>query len=369
MGLIFEKLEKPEDIIKYSCIIRDEMLKAKNHEELEKLKKHADYFCAFTHSRVWEKRLGSIIKKMREVAVEENDITVKLANFVAKAKKWDIYFVPCAGEAKEIEERLKNMPQEVIKEIEEFASRINLSSNIIEDLKSHFCEIRKAMVLADSPEKLKKLKEETNVLVAITHLQDFKKKFSSQIDEIQELIKEEEKKTIEVANIVSKANGWDLHFEIDTLGQIKEHGTAEEYLGKTLTTLKVFSDTFIKSFGKYMKKIKKKEKVKKEELKIEEKIEKEATPAQEIEAEKIVWIMYHQDGEEQPLRKKVKLPPTAKNIKIEGPDYFVNKSGKKVWGVRLSYESRVNKNGSEVWVKRTRIIPFATNVHEANIQE
>ncbi len=366
MGLIFEKLEKPEDIIKYSCIIRDEMLEVKNHEELEKLKKHADYFCAFTHSRVWEKRLGSIIKKMREVAVEENDITVKLANFVAKAKKWDIYFVPCTGEAEEIEERLKNMPQEVIKEIEEFASRINLSSNIVEDLKNHFCEIRKAMVLSDTPEKLKKLKEETNVLVAITHLQDFKNKFSSQLEEIQKLIEEEERKTIEVANIVAKANGWNLHFEIDTVGQIKEHGTAEEYLEKTLETLKIFSDTFLKSFGKYMKKIKKKEKKGKEvPLKTEEKTKEQL----ETETEKIIWIMYHKDGQEQTLKKKIKLPPTAKNIKIEGPDYFVNKSGKKVWGVRLSYESKVSKNGSEVWIKRTRIIPFSTNVHQANIQE
>ncbi len=368
MGLVFNKIEKPEDIVRYSCIIRDEMIKAKNHEELEKLKKHADYFCAFTHSRVWEKRLGSIIKKMREVAVEENDITVKLANFVAKAKRWDIYFVPCAGEAKEIEERLKNMPQEVIKEIEEFASRINMSSNIIEDLKSHFCEIRKAMVLAETPEELKKLKEETNVLVAITHLQDFQKKFSSDIDEIKELIAEEERKTIDVANIVSKANNWSLHFEIDTLGQIKEHGTAEEYLEKTLGTLKTFSDTFIKSFGKYIKKIKKREAPKKEEQEIKEK-EETSVQRTEVEAEKIIWIMYHKDGQEQPLRKKIKLPPTAKNIKIEGPDYFVNKSGKKVWGVKLSYESKVSKNGSEIWVKRTRIVPFSTNVHQANIEE
>jgi hypothetical protein len=360
MGLIFEKIEKPEDIRKYSCIIRDEMLKAKNIEELEKLKKHADYFCAFTHSKVWEKRLGSIIKKMREVAVEENDITVKLANFVAKAKKWDIYFVPCTGEAEEIEERLKNMPQEVINEIEEFASRINLSSNIVEDLKNHFCEIRKAMVLVGSPEELKKLKEETNVLVAITHLQDFKNKFSSQIDEIQELMAEEEKKTIEVANIVAKANNWDLHFEIDTLGQIKEHGTAEEYLEKTLTALKVVSDAFLKSFGKYVKNIKKKEK--------ENIQKKEEEPQVETETEKIIWIMYHKDGEEKVLKKKVKLPATAKNIKIEGPDYFVNKSGNKVWGVKLSYESKISRDGSETWVKRTRIIPFATNVHEANLE-
>ncbi len=365
MGLIFEKLERPEDIIKYSCIIRDEMLKAKNSEELEKLKKHADYFCAFTHSRVWEKRLGSIIKKMREVAVEENDITVKLANFVAKAKRWDVYFIPCTGEAKEIEERLKNMPKEVIEEIEEFASRINMSSNITEDLKSHFCEIRKAMVLAETPETLKKLKEETNVLVAITHLQDFKNKFSSNLDEIEEIIKEEEEKTIEVANIVAKANGWNLHFEIDTIGHIKEHGTAEEYLEKTLTTLKVFSDTFIKNFGKYIKKIKKKEEIEKPVSKEEVKKE-EPEP---VEVEKVVWIMYHHDGQDKTLRKKIKLPPSARNIKIEGPDFFVNKSGKKVWGVKISYESKVSKNGSEVWVKRERIVPFASTVHEATLEQ
>ncbi len=363
MGLVFEKIERPEDIAKYSCIIRDEMLKAKNHEELEKLKKHADYFCAFTHSKIWEKRLGSIIEKMREVAVEENDITVKLANFVAKSKKWDIYFIPCTGEAEEIEERLKNMPQEVIKEIENFASKINLSSNIIEDLKSHFCEIRKAMVLANSPEALKKLKEETNVLVAITHLEDFKKKFSSQIDEIQELIEEEERKTIEVANIVAKANNWNLHFEIDTLGQIKEHGTAEEYLEKTLTTLKIFSDTFLKSFGKYVKKIKRREQTKKEDIK------KESISTHEPKTEKIVWIMYHKDGQEKTLKKKIKLPPTARNIKIEGPDYFENKTGKKVWGIKLTYESKISKDGTETWVQRTRIIPFAENVHQANLEE
>ena len=157
-----------------------------------------------------------------------------------------------------------------------------------------------------------------------------------------------------------------MYFEIDTLGKIEEHGTPEAYIEKTVLTLKNLSESFLKGFGKYIEKIKKKRERKKEEKK-EYQEEKQTVLTEETE--KFVWIVYTKDGSSETLRKKVKLPPFSRNIEIEGPGYFKNKSGKEVWGVKLSYESKVKRNGSEKWLKRTRIIPFSTDVNKANIQK
>jgi hypothetical protein len=39
--------------------------------------------------KIKKKKFGALIEKIREVAYEENRVTVRLANYIAKVKSWN----------------------------------------------------------------------------------------------------------------------------------------------------------------------------------------------------------------------------------------------------------------------------------------
>ena len=84
MGRIYGKVDRVEDISRINCIIRDEMLQVKSEAELVDLKKRSDYLCTLTYSPFWKKKFGDKIEELRKVALEENRVTARLANDVAK---------------------------------------------------------------------------------------------------------------------------------------------------------------------------------------------------------------------------------------------------------------------------------------------
>ncbi|NPB04984.1 MAG: hypothetical protein GXO08_01190 [Aquificae bacterium] len=336
MGRLYGKVEGPEDIRRINCIIRDEMLSVETPEELTDLKKRSDYLCTLTYSPFWKKKFGPLIEKMREVACEENRATVRLANYIAKVKGWDREYHPWGEDKISIEERLKQIPEEVLREVQESILELKLTPEILEELRRDFCNIRKAMVLAETPEQLEKLKRESDLIVALVHTPDFRERFAEVIDKIEELVEKEEERTIKTANIVAEANGWKLEFERWSENEIREDETIEQYVQRLLE----------------------------EEEKAERYIPTEAKYKQGT----VKWLVYYNPKRKRYYAKRVYFPGIIRNLKMEGPGVFKNRFGREVYGVRITYETLVGpaviRKGNTVirlperWVKRTKVVPL-----------
>ena len=347
MGVIYGKVEGPEDIRRINCIIRDEMLNVETPDQLTDLKKRSDYLCTLTYSPFWKKKFGALVEKLREVACEENRVTVRLANFIAKVKGWDREYHPWGEEKISIEERLKELPEEIIKELQETLVNLKLSPQILEDIRKSFCEIRKGMVLAETPEQLERLKNQSNLIVAITHLPDFKERFSEIMEQIQELVEKEEERTIKTANIVAEVNGWHLEFEPWSENEVREDETLEQYVQRLLEE--------------------------------EEKAEKYIPTEAKYRQGKTLWLVYYHPKRDRYYAKRVYFPGYVRNIQMEGPGVFKNKFGREVYGVKITYETLVApatiRKGSVVihlperWVKRTKVVPLPQEAQEVKLVE
>ena len=347
MAQIYGKVETPDDIRRINCIIRDEMLEVETPEQLTDLKKRSDYLCTLTYSPFWKKKFGPMIEEMREVACEENRVTVRLANYIAKYKGWDKEYHPWGASKISIEERLKEIPEEVMKEIMETVVELKLSPEILEELRKNFCDIRKAMVVAEDQETLEKLKRQSDLLVAITHLPDFRERFKDIIDKIDELVEREQRRTVKLANIIATVKGWQVEFEVWTENEVREDETIEQYVQRLLEE--------------------------------EEKAEKYIPTEAKYKEGKVLWLVYFHKGRNRYYAKRIYFPGSATDIKIEGPGEFVNRFGRKVWGVKITYKTKVApatiRIGNRVihlperWVERTKVVPLPKEATDVKLVE
>ncbi len=347
MGVIYGKVEGPEDIRRINCIIRDEMLEVETPEQLTDLKKRSDYLCTLTYSPFWKKKFGSLVEELREVACEENRVSVRLANFIAKYKGWEKEYSPWGSDDLTIEERLKEIPEKILKEIVESVVELKLSPEILEELRRNFCEIRKGMVLADDEETLERLKKQGDLIVAITKLPDFRERFKEMLDKIDQLVEKEEERNVKLANIVAEVKGWKVEFEAWSESEVREDETLEQYVQRLLEEEE--------KAGKYI-----------------------PTEAKYKEG-KVLWLVYFHKGRNRHYAKRVYFPGSAKDIEIEGPGEFENKFGRKVWGVRIRYKARVAsatiKIGKRVihlperWVERAKVVPLPKEAEDVKLLE
>ncbi|WP_297447070.1 hypothetical protein [Desulfurobacterium sp.] len=347
MGRIYGKVDSPEDIRRINCIIRDEMLEVQAVEQLTDLKKRSDYLCTLTYSPFWLKKFGPMIEKLREVALEENRITVRLANYISAYNGWGKTYDPWGKDNKTIEERLKEIPEEIMKEIKEAVTDLKLSPEILEELRRDFCAIRKAMVLAESSELLTKLKRQADLIVAITHLKDFRERFEDILDRIDDIVNVEEERTVKLANIISEVNGWKITYEVWDESDVREDETLEQYVERLLE----------------------------EEKKAQEYIPTEA----KYKEGKVLWLVYHHPVRNREYAKRIYIPGTARNIKMEGPGKFKNRFGREVYGVRITYEANIRPTvihiGGRVihlperWVKREKIVPIPEGAYDIRLVE
>jgi len=347
MAQIYGKVETPDDIRRINCIIRDEMLEVETPEQLTDLKKRSDYLCTLTYSPFWKKKFGSLIEEMREVACEENRVTVRLANYIARYRGWDKEYHPWGASKISVEERLKEIPEEVMKEITETVVDLKLSPEILEELRRNFCDIRKAMVVAEDQETLEKLKRQSDLLVAITHLPDFRERFKDIIDRIDELVEREQRRTVKLANIIAAVKGWQVEFEVWTENEVREDETIEQYVQRLLEE--------------------------------EEKAERYIPTEAKYKEGKVLWLVYFHKGRNRYYAKRIYFPGSATDIKIEGPGEFVNRFGRKVWGVKITYKTKVApatiRVGNRVihlperWVERTKVVPLPKEATEVKLVE
>ncbi len=347
MAHIYGKVETPEDISRINCTIRDEMLEVETPEQLTDLKKRSDYLCTLTFSPFWKKKFGSTIEDLREVALAENRITVKLANYVARYKNWDKVYSPWGKDKKTIDERLKEIPESVIKEITESVVDLRLSPEILEELRRTFCEIRKAMILAEDQELLERLKRQSDLIVAVVHLRDFKERFADVLDKIKKLVEAEEKRTVKLANIMAAVKGWQVEFELWDESDIREDETLEQYVERLMEE--------------------------------EEKASRYIPTETKYKEGKVLWLVYYHSKRDRHFAKRIYFPGSAKDIKMEGPGEFENRFGRKVWGVKIVYKAKVApaviRIGKKIihlperWVERVKVVPLPKEATEVKLYE
>ncbi len=332
--VIYGKVESPEDIRRINCIIRDEMMEIENEAQLSELKKRSDYLCTLTYSPFWKKRFGEMIEELRQVALEENRISVKEANIIAKFKGFNKEYTPWRSDI-DIEEQLRLIPEEVIEEITHATLSLQMGREILENIKREFCAIRAAMVLCEDEECLRKLKRAVDILSVLPYMESFKEHFDEELmGAIDALITKEKNRSVELANIISEVRGWQSYFESITDEDFGEL-SAKEYLDKLLEEEQK-AETYIPTEARYKG------------------------------GGKVLWIVYYHPRRKREYAKRVYLPAEFRNLKMEGPGEFENKFGNKVWGVKISYEMKIKATiirvrGREIhlperWVKKEKIV-------------
>jgi hypothetical protein len=345
MARIYGKVENIKDISRINCIIRDEMLKVENEAELSELKKRSDYLCTLTYSPFWQKKFKDTLEELRNVAIEENRITTKTANIIAKYKGFNKEYHPWKKEI-DIESELKQIPQYVIDEFTKSIFSLKLSLDILEDIRESFCDIRKAMVLCEDVECLNKLKKSVDILSLLPYSESFKNHFDEGIlSAIDKLVLAEKERSIKLANIIAEVKGFDIYYQAIDENDVED---VNSYLEELLKEEEK-SENYIPSVAKYEK------------------------------GAKIYWLVYFLPKRKRDYAKRIYLPEKIRNVKIIGPDYFVNRFKNRVWGIKVEYESEVKETDIVVrgrkihlptrWVKREKIIPLPKEAQNIRITE
>ncbi|EDM24168.1 hypothetical protein [Caminibacter mediatlanticus] len=346
MGRIYGRVESVEDIKRINCIIRDEMLNVENGAELTDLKKRSDYLCTLTYSPFWQKKFGDKIEELRKVAIEENRITVKTANYVAEYKGFDRRYEPWKKEIN-IEEELKQIPNQVIEELTNSLFTLSLNVRVLDEIRKEFCDIRKAMVLCENVGCLDKLKKAVDILSVLPYLESFTSHFDEGLQAaIDKLINEEKERSIKLANIIAEVNKWDRFYE--SISEEDFETTAEAYIERLLKEEEKAS-TYIPTEVKY-----------------------------KGEA-KVLWLVYYHPRKKREYAKRVYFPADAFDIKVEGPDYFKNRFGNKVYGIKITYKmtikpTTIHVRGKEIHlperiVTKTKVVPVPVIAEDIRIVE
>ncbi len=346
MGRIYGKVESVEDVKRINCIIRDEMLIVKDDAELTELKKRSDYLCTLTYSPFWQKKFGEKIEEVRQVALEENRATVKTANYVAKYKGFDKEYEPWKKEI-DIESQLKQIPERVVEELTNSVFSLKLSVNILEEIRSEFCDIRKAMVLCDNVECLDRLKRAVDILSTLPYVEEFNEHFDEGVlAAIDKLINAEKERSIELANMIAEVNDWDRMYQV--INEEDFETTAEDYLNKLLEEEEK-SETYIPTEARYKG------------------------------GAKVLWLVYYLPRRKREYAKRIYFPADAFDIEVEGPDIYKNKFGNDIYGIKITYKmtirpTTIHVRGKEIHlpervVTKTKIVPVPKDATDFRIVE
>ena len=347
MTKIYGSVNHPEDIRRINCIIRDEMLVVENAEQLTDLKKRSDYLCTLTFSPFWQEKFWALIEELREVALEENRITVRQANYIAKYHSWDKQYDAWGKDNETIDEKLENLPKFVMDEIAQSTESLELSPKILDEIRRSYCRIRAGMIMSKSEIQLTLLKKQADALKAIVYTEEFRARFEKEYEEILALVKEEEHKTVDLANVIAVVNDYLVNYDVWTEDQIPEDETLEEYI-QALLQEEEKSQQYIPTEEKYNHGI-------------------------------VYWLVYEHPKRKRKYAKRVYFSGSVKDLVIDGPGIFENRFGRKVYGVKITYYTYVkptviHRNNVEIhlparWVKKTKIVELPEGVTHVELLE
>jgi len=336
MTRIYGRVETIDDISRINCIIRDEMLLVDSIAQLTELKKRSDYLCTLTYSPFWKKKFGDKIEEVRQKAIEENHITVKEANIIAKYKGFDHEYQPWGKEKFDVSENLKQIPEEIKEEVQENLLHFQQESDVISEIRKVFCNLRAAILICEDRNCLDSLKKYVDILSALPDTESFKEHFDQSIlSTIIDMIDVEKKRTVKLMNILGSVKGInDVYYEGITQ---ESYENANDFIKKLLVDENK-SETYIPTEVRYKGNA------------------------------KVLWLTYFLPSRKRNYAKRLYFPADFKLLKVEGPGFFKNKFGREIYGVKITYESTIEPTtihvrGHEIHlperiVKRYKVIPI-----------
>ncbi len=346
MARIYGKVNTIDDISRINCIIRDEMLNINAEDELVELKKRSDYLCTLTYSPFWKKKFGDEIEKVRERAMAENYVTVNEANDVAKYYGWDKTYKPWGKPDGDIEAAVKAIPKQVVNELTETIIQMELSTEILEKLRQLFCELRAAALVCENVACLNKIKRSLDVVSALPHLKSFTQHFSDEtMTQIDDLINVEKERSIELFNIISQINNYDVQYGLADVGD----ETSARNLIDNIMADETKADTYIPTEDKYK------------------------GPG------KVLWLVYYLPSRKREYAKRIYLPGTYQNLHVEGPAEYYNRFGNPEYGLLLTYKTSIKPTVIHIhereiqlperWVTKKKIVPVPETAQNIRITE
>ncbi len=346
MARIYGKVNTIDDISRINCIIRDEMMNVNSEAELVELKKRSDYLCTLTYSPFWKKKFGDQIDEVRKRAMEENRVTVKEANYMAKYKGFEKTYKPWGKPQEEIDAALKEIPQQVVSELTETIIEMEMSTHILEQLRQLFCNLRKAALVCEDQACLNKVKRAVDIVAALPQLESFTRHFSDTVlEQIDDLINVEKNRSIKLFNIIAQVNAYDTYYD---LADVADEQSAKNLIDKIMEEEQK-ADTYIPTEAKYKG------------------------------TGKVLWLVYYLPSRKREYAKRIYLPGNYRNLQVEGPGMYYNRFGNPVYGILISYEMAIKPtvihiHGKEVhlperWVTKKKVVPVPETAQNIRITE
>jgi hypothetical protein len=218
--------------------------------------------------------------------------------------------------------------------------------------------IRKEMDAVTTREELTELKKRSDYLCTLTHSPSWMKRFGEKVLALRRVAMEENRKTVEHANRVAAKHGWDADYDPwganePRRGAIHERpsrSTARQAAGRERAQQRT---SRIRTHYK-------------------------PTTARYSGGGKVKYLVYRSP---QPLRtgavqlrtrvKRVYFPKDARRISMERPRMVARRTGRRVYGVVVRYETRLSaararRNSTtftlpERWVHRTKVVDLPRN--------
>jgi hypothetical protein len=234
-----------------------------------------------------------------------------------------------------------------MEEVADTAENLDLSPSILDEIRRSYCRIRAWMIMSKSEIQLTLLKKQADALKAIVYTGDFRARFEKEYDGILELVNTEEQRTIDLANLIAVVNNYFVNYDVWTEDMIPEDETLEEYI-QNLLTEEEKANQYIPTEAKYNNWL-------------------------------VYWLVYKHPKRNKEYAKRVYFSSNVKDFVIDGPGVFENKFGKKVYGVKITYYTKVrpttiHRGNLEIhlperWVKKYKVIQLPEGVEKVELLE
>jgi predicted GIY-YIG superfamily endonuclease len=224
--------------------------------------------------------------------------------------------------------------------------------NSAEDVRRINRKIRKEMEAVTTREELTELKKRSDYLCTLTYSPSWRKRFGEKAAALRRVAMEENRRTVEHANRIAAKHGWEADYDPWGPNEPRRGATRERPSGGRARPRASRGGT-----GQKTSRVR---------------THYKPTTARYSGGGKVKYLVYRSP---QPLRtgaiqlrtrvKRLYFPKDARRISMERPKMVATRSGKRVYGVLVRYETRLSaararRNSTtytlpERWVERTKV--------------
>jgi hypothetical protein len=238
--------------------------------------------------------------------------------------------------------------------------------NSAEDVRRINRIIRKEMDAVTTREELTELKKRSDYLCTLTYSPSWRKRFGESVRALRRVAMEENRKTVAHANRVAAKHGWDANYD--------PWGPNGPRPGATHDRPSRGTARYAASRGRTRRKTSR------------VRTHYKPTTARYSGGGKVKYLVYRSP---QPLRtgaiqlrtrvKRLYFPKGARRIRMERPKMVATRTGRRVYGVVVRYETRLSggrarRNSTtytlpERWVDRTKVVKLPKNARGVRLAD